>query len=228
MSNPSRSVGTTFFHMDPSPRTQSGDPRLTASEREFWRPTFIDNTPRTPENIFADTVPEGARWNGFRLHWVKIIGRGGLGLATLWEAEFEDGHRQLVVIKMDMSKNKAKMSLEASWNERYRGASHIMQAVDLNKLAEQHRHENRFRGGYDFDPNKFNVLVLEYAQYGSLLDLLIKASYYNIHFSNKVLWQIWGCCKYLKSQHVYFFNLFLSPYPFFFFFFFLLGRCSES
>jgi hypothetical protein len=197
MSNPSRSIGSTFFQRDSTTKSRGIDPRLTAAERLFWRPTFIDNTPRTPENIFDEAIPEGARWNGFRLHWIKIIGKGGLGLATLWEAEFEDRHRQLVVIKMDMSMNRAKMSLEASWHERYQGASHIMQAVDLNKLAEQHRYKNRFRDGYDFDPNKFNVLVLEYAQYGNLLDLLVKASYYNIHFSNKVLWQIWGCCKYM-------------------------------
>ncbi|GJN79356.1 hypothetical protein PLIIFM63780_002869 [Purpureocillium lilacinum] len=142
-------------------------------------------------------------WDGFHLNWVKILGQGGFGVATLWEAIFEDGTSCMVVIKMPRPKpggHTEDLRREVSWHRKYAGALHTVQVVDLNEIVRGKRYyyaqggagPPRIRGPI-FNPRHLNVSVLEYAQHGNLFDMLAKISYSTTRLSNKVLWELWEC-----------------------------------
>ncbi|KAL6877025.1 hypothetical protein J3F83DRAFT_759367 [Trichoderma novae-zelandiae] len=135
-------------------------------------------------------------WDGFRLEWVKVLGQGGFGMATLWNAIFEDHSSVKVVIKIPVRAN-ANFKSELEWHLRYAGASHVAQSLDLQAMADDVRRSiNRghmIDRGARFKPSDLDVLVLEYADRGSMFDMMNRASHFNILFSNKVLWEIWEC-----------------------------------
>ncbi|KAH0489274.1 hypothetical protein TgHK011_009713 [Trichoderma gracile] len=139
---------------------------------------------------------EMLNWDGFRLEWVKVLGEGGFGMATLWNAIFEDGSSVKAVIKIPVRSN-ANFDSELQWHLRYAGASHVTQALDLQAMADNvRRRMNRgymINRGARFNPSDLEILVLEYADRGSMFDLLNKASHFNIVFSTKALWEIWEC-----------------------------------
>ncbi|UKZ75882.1 hypothetical protein TrVFT333_003578 [Trichoderma virens FT-333] len=110
-------------------------------------------------------------WDGFRLEWIKVLGQGGFGIATLWHVIFEDHSHIKVVIKIPVRVN-ADFDSELDWHLRYGGASHVTQSLDIQAMADS---------------------VRQYAEHGSLYEMLAKASYFDISFSNKVLWEIWEC-----------------------------------
>ena len=91
---------------------------------------------------------------------------------------------------------------EVSWHRKYAGALHTVQVVDLNEIVRGKRYyyaqggagPPRIRGPI-FNPRHLNVSVLEYAQHGNLFDMLAKISYSTTRLSNKVLWELWECCK---------------------------------
>lgn len=138
-------------------------------------------------------------WDGFRLEWVKVLGQGGFGLATLWNVIFDDDSSMKVVIKIPIHMN-GSFQDELDWHLRYRSASHVTQTLDLQEIADNvRRRMNRghmINRGIRFDQKRLDVLVLEYAEHGCLFDIMAKASYFGVKFSNKVLWEIWECCKY--------------------------------
>lgn len=146
---------------------------------------------------------EMLNWDGFRLEWVKVLGEGGFGMATLWDAIFEDGSSVKAVIKIPVRAN-TNFDREMEWHLRYAGASHVTQALDLQAMADNVRRKmNRgymINRGARFIPSDLDVLVLEYADRGSMFDLMNRASHFNIVFSNKVLWEIWECREFLLSM----------------------------
>lgn len=138
----------------------------------------------------------GQRWKGFELRWKKLLRKGGNGLATLWEAEFEDGFRLPMVIKMDLDPNSAAEFLkEIKWHDRYKNASHITQRLDLETHAQQHRTDGRFDNRLDLErqirAQAQPILILEYAQHGNLRDLLSNIETHKIRPTSAAFWQIW-------------------------------------
>ncbi|KAL6816534.1 hypothetical protein J3E69DRAFT_97576 [Trichoderma sp. SZMC 28015] len=135
-------------------------------------------------------------WDGFRLEWIRVLGQGGFGIATLWHVIFEDQSSIKVVIKIPVREN-ADFDSELDWHLRYGGASHVTQALDIQAMADSVRRRiNRghmINRGARFAPTNMGVLVLEYAERGSLYDMMAKASYFHTRFSSKVLWEIWEC-----------------------------------
>ncbi|RFU74939.1 hypothetical protein TARUN_7307 [Trichoderma arundinaceum] len=144
----------------------------------------------------VDNYIDLLNWDGFRLEWIKVLGEGGFGMATLWDAIFEDQSRVKVVIKIPVRVN-ADFDSELDWHLRYGGASHVTQSLDLQAMADGVRRRIN-RGhmvgrGPRFAQTDLSVLVLEYAERGSLYEMMAKASYFGINFSNKALWEIWEC-----------------------------------
>lgn len=135
-------------------------------------------------------------WDGFRLEWIRVLGQGGFGMATLWHVIFEDQSSIKVVIKIPVRAN-ADFDSELDWHLRYGGASHVTQALDIQAMADSVR--RRINRGHMIDrgprfvQTNMDVLVLEYAERGSLYEMMAKASYFGTRFSNKVLWEIWEC-----------------------------------
>ncbi|KAK5992904.1 hypothetical protein PT974_06329 [Cladobotryum mycophilum] len=123
--------------------------------------------------------------------------RGGFGIATLWDVIYDDGSKQKVVIKIPNSGTD--ITPEAKWHWRYSGASHVVQPVHVQGNARKIRAnrpldlETDEAAGAEFRPNEENVVVLEFAEHGNFFEMMAKASYFNIHFSNRVLWEIWEC-----------------------------------
>lgn len=169
-------------------------------ERDWdWKPAqgpeqLLKRNPEMPTEVQSRSLEN--RFRGFRLHWKKVIGKGGFGLITLWEVEFEDGHREDVVFKMPKEPSE-NIYRELRWHDRYRMASVILQARDLAEEAEDHKLNGRFARGEVFDPRKENILVLEYMNRGSLHSVLQNVAIKNRMFPSTALWQLWQFCKYL-------------------------------
>ena len=183
-----------------------------------WVPEDIMQEKRDmTEEVMSKSLETGFR--GFRLHWKKIVGQGGFGLITLWEAEFEDGHREDIIIKMGLH---ADMDFfeESSWHDRYSMASRIVQTRDLAAMATQHQRAKRFARGQVFSANQEKVLVMENMRLGSLYSILQKAAIIQRHFPSNALWQLWESCKYPRSSEffaaqrgfVYTSRLLISPF----------------
>jgi hypothetical protein len=165
---------------------------------EYWNPAqgaeqLSKGNPEMPTEVQSRSLEN--RFRGFRLHWKKVIGKGGFGLITLWEVEFEDGHREDVVFKMPKEPSE-NVYRELRWHDRYSMAAAIVQARDLVEEAEDHKLNGRFARGEVFDPKKENILVLEYMNRGSLHSVLQKAAMRNSMFPSTALWQLWQFCKY--------------------------------
>lgn len=171
-------------------------------DQEFAYP-FADDYSESRSNntdqpsIVGDYI-ELFNWDGFRLEWVKVLGQGGFGMATLWNVIFEDESSIKAVIKIPIHMN-GTFRDELQWHLRYRGASHVTQSLNLQEIADNVRRrmnrEHMINRGTRFDQKRLGILVLEYADHGCLFDIMSKASYFDVHFSNKVLWEIWECCK---------------------------------
>ena len=134
---------------------------------------------------------------GFQLRWKRVLGQGGMGIATLWEAQFEDGYREEIVIKLDPRERPADLVQEWNWHRRYQDAGHIVQARDLELMAIEHSSNKDKKA--QFLMGEANVSVLEYMSHGPLIDLFTKAACLNLKFPNNALWQLWGCRKSRES-----------------------------
>lgn len=193
-----------------------------ADKRHFWEQGVVKwkdkyssgREEATPShNTVRSDVPFAVvqNWFGFQLRFVKVLGIGGFGAATLWEVEFEDRSSMLVVIKMPRVIEKNTRSgfnaqHEGKWHDRYDGAAHTVQSIDLDAIASRKRnrvlfdnHFNitllRFRSGHPLQARSRNMLVLEYACWGDLYGLVGKAYHENKVFLNRNFWQIWECCE---------------------------------
>lgn len=167
------------------------------SYRREWNPRRRRlSRPAVVRHLLASGSPK--IFDGFELHWVKVLGKGGYGVATLWEAVFEDASTMKVVVKLGLG-DEFEPDMERGWHLRYEGASHIVQAVDLAQTAADKRSAmrqsagsgGRSISGREFDASELNVLTLEYAERGSLTDLLGRKAALGFNFSDKVLWGIW-------------------------------------
>lgn len=163
-----------------------------------WEPR-TERRPRPPE--IKNFAP--GEWDGFKLEWVDKIGQGGLGYATLWRAIFEDGDTKLVVIKIDMKGNMKSAKDELKWHRKYLHASHTVQPVDLNEIVAQKRQQNPALAntirGIPFNATSHCAFVLEYAEGGSLENLIYKIAVTKDAFPKRVLWEMWDCRKYRAS-----------------------------
>ncbi|KAL7796864.1 hypothetical protein V8C37DRAFT_408315 [Trichoderma ceciliae] len=176
---------------EPEDMPQDRPLEWTFSDQYFDPRSSVTVQPRLAEN-YIDLLD----WDGFRLEWIKVLGEGGFGMATLWDAIFEDQSRVKVVIKIPVRVN-ADFDSELDWHLRYGGASHVTQSVDLQEMADGVRRRigrsYMIGRGPRFVQTDLSVLVLEYADRGSLYEMMAKASYFDIDFSNKALWEIWEC-----------------------------------
>jgi hypothetical protein len=176
-------------------------------DQEFEFPFGDDYSESHSNDIYQPSIVgnyiELFNWDGFRLEWVKILGQGGFGMATLWNVIFDDESSMKAVIKIPIHMN-GTFKDELDWHLRYRGASHVTQSLDLQEIADNVRRrmnrEYMIGRGIRFDQKQLDILVLEYAEHGCLFDIMAKASYFGVRFSNKVLWEIWECCKFLSIQ----------------------------
>lgn len=148
------------------------------------------------------------RWKGYELRWKRLLAKGGFGITTLWEAEFENSITMLVVIKFMRSRaDEGPLSFEeeGKWHDRYRHASHTVQRLDLFAIAEQNVTDGRFfRDGGDMTQALKaagnQVLILEYAEFGSLLDITQRAKSHEQPFPAGALWQLWESRKSSPSR----------------------------
>ncbi|PHH67108.1 hypothetical protein CDD81_4503 [Ophiocordyceps australis] len=150
-------------------------------------------------------IPQGRTWDGLKLHWIKVLGTGGSGIATLWEAVFENGERLKVVIKMAIDDSVYFDSRrQLGWHQRYGRSRHTVRALDLPMMIAMRRmpptvgSDAKFQLPSLYKPESFNdarlnVLTLEYMDQGSLYEMMVLASRKGIRFSNKVLWEMWEC-----------------------------------
>ncbi|KAI9171848.1 hypothetical protein HJFPF1_01339 [Paramyrothecium foliicola] len=142
-------------------------------------------------------------WDGFELAFLKVVGSGGYGLATLWEVTFEDDSRLKVVMKSNQeSDGPFEPSMEAAWHNRYRNAAHTVQIVDLAarvvKVRAALTQANlpwKIRGNerVTFVPELQQVMVLEYAEHGSLYHCAARIHNNIPKIPDKQLWQLWEC-----------------------------------
>lgn len=164
-----------------------------------WKPR-TERRPREPD--IKDFAP--GEWDGFKLEWVDKIGHGGLGYATLWRAIFEDGDTKLVVIKIDIKGNIKSAKDELKWHRKYLHASHTVQPVDLNEIVAQKRQQNPAVAntirGIPFKATSHGAFVLEYAEGGSLENLIHKITVTKEALPKRVLWEMWDCRTYYASN----------------------------
>lgn len=154
-------------------------------------------------SVVDDILNSSNNWNGFELEWVDMLGEGGFGLATLWEATFEDGERLKIVIKMGRPGSDFRADSESDWHREYSHSEHTVQLVDLPAIVAKKRAQNPGQQrilGTDFVPEDHNIMVLEYARFGSLSALASKLSTEHITIPTRILWDIWDCRKYLPSR----------------------------
>jgi hypothetical protein len=167
--------------------------------------------------VFArcDPVPskqEPVAYDGLDLKWITDLGKGGFGVASLWEASFDDGHTMKVVIKRPVDSRAAGKAFddERRWHDRYRGAVNITQSLDLAHLAKEHqtnppKQRENSQGKYEDK----NTLVLEYMEHDNLGQMNHNLAYVKAKgwqgekvWPNGALWQLFACCKYLHpSEH---------------------------
>lgn len=160
-------------------------------------------------------------WKGFEMEFKRAIGKGGHGMATLWNITFENGQQMPLVLKLGeyaghwrtpwTSEQKhvaeqyaGNFAIERRWHQRYRHASNICQMPDINALARQYRTDGRLDRGHDFMANDSlnhrQYIGLEYAPHGDLRTLLQRAVTSHLNFPNEALWQMWESCKCFLSQ----------------------------
>ncbi|KAH6885830.1 hypothetical protein B0T10DRAFT_608262 [Thelonectria olida] len=169
------------------------EPRFREIELVDQPDKFSDDEVR---NLFYHT-----EWKGFRLEFIKILGAGGFGAATLWNVDFEGGISRKVVIKIPTTEEFDPAN-ETAWHNRYAGSQHTVQIVNLDQLAQQATDEFRtnhprktlkYNRGIEFNPLRQKAMVLEYMCHGDLFGILKKASEQNVQFPDRALWGIWEC-----------------------------------
>jgi hypothetical protein len=144
------------------------------------------------------------RWKGFELRWKKLLGKGGCGVATLWEVEFEDGHRMPIVLKINTEMDVADFRKEIEWHDHYKHASNIVQRLNLSELSREHRIDGRFDNRQDLEElmakSAHPVLIIEYAQHGCLLDVLENIQPHAVRWTAAALWQLWEQRQFTQSS----------------------------
>ncbi|KAF4981242.1 hypothetical protein FZEAL_2930 [Fusarium zealandicum] len=195
--------------------------RSLISQREIWdhirfygdddheKAIIVDYANEADPQKKAHTVPPfeakqglaDVQWIGFKLQFIKVLAAGGHGYVALWRVWFEDGSSRKVVIKRGLY-NWFKAEDEASFHQRYDGADHTTQIVNLNdqalKIQDDFRRKNpltplKYRNGSSFDAEEMNLIVFEFLDYGDMHSILTKAAHKKEQFSAKALWGIWEC-----------------------------------
>lgn len=191
--------------LDTLRRVPPPDPKLSHLDEFAWprQGDWTQATTREKKDVEIENhIPDG-HWEGFKLTWVDCIGTGGYGLATLWRVTFEDGEKRLVVMKMEKFDRPGRFNAqdESRWHLEYEGSSHTVQVVDLMKIVEQKRKTTAPKiHGERFMPHKLNVLVLEYAEGGSLYSLMSRVDATRVIVPKPVLQEMWDCREY-TSPH---------------------------
>lgn len=148
---------------------------------------------------------EPLAYDGLDLTFIKDLGKGGFGIASLWEASFDDGHKMKVVIKRPLHKGWVTKAFEdeRQWHHRYRKSENITQSLDLAQIAKTHqtnppKKRVNSKGKY----KDKNTLVLEYMEHDNLGQLNHNLAYIKSKtpqgkvWPNAALWRLFGCCKY--------------------------------
>ncbi|KPM43332.1 hypothetical protein AK830_g3173 [Neonectria ditissima] len=182
-------------------RTHGPDKNHTAPE-EYKFYYVGDRTLR--DDLTDDRVRKvfpNKKFQGFTPEFIKILGAGGFGAATLWRIHFEGGVTRNVVIKISVSDG-FDADEERFWHMRYGGSRHTVQLFDLAKYASMTRDTFKYKNpraplkyaeGSIFEDKVVNGIILEHMNRGDLVSVLRKASSHLPCFPNRVLWGIWTC-----------------------------------
>ncbi|KFA74085.1 hypothetical protein S40288_03820 [Stachybotrys chartarum IBT 40288] len=129
------------------------------------------------------------------LKYQGILGQGGFGFVTRWRATFADGTGLDFALKsgpnFDLTYNAAG---ERWWHDRYKGATHTVQTVDLEAIAAEKRERagvGRAQGVESFNPLRYNALFLEFADQGDFESIVAKIHHDGILVTNRIAWHIW-------------------------------------
>ncbi|KAH8778629.1 hypothetical protein F5883DRAFT_517472 [Diaporthe sp. PMI_573] len=137
---------------------------------------------------------------GFRL--LKILGKGGFGMACLFEMTDVNGDKHKIVVKAGTGTD---LDRERIWLRRLAGARHILQQQVVRGLPQPGSIEPTPRGMLnifggnppEFIQQVFNLnptmLGLEFMKYGDLFSLLQKAGSHQKTWKSQELWYIWHC-----------------------------------
>lgn len=147
-------------------------------------------------NLFA-----GELFQGMEFQFVKALGVGGFGVATLWNVQMEGDVSHKVVIKVGVHRSFNPMK-EEKWHLRYWGSKNTVQVLDLASMArkatESFQAANpdkplKYTQGEEWSLDDRPIMILEYACHGDFLDLLQKAGKRNVTFGDRALWGMWEC-----------------------------------
>lgn len=166
---------------------------------------FRNKAPNRVTDDVAKGMFDGVDFKGVQFEFIKILGGGGYGVATLWNVHLEGGIFNTVVIKFGLSDHFDPMD-EEYWHKRYHGSIHTVQIVDIDFLAEFVRDQFttqrpgealQYDRGVQFKTVDSDSIVLEYMCHGDLSRFLFKASAQRKLFPNRVLWGMWECSTFI-------------------------------
>lgn len=140
-------------------------------------------------------------YDKFKLTWLKELGKGGFGVAALYQVDFEDGFTMQVVIKRPVRESAFAFKDERRWHQKYQGAKNITQSLDLNKIAKDHSKTSYLSAAFGKKYDHSDNIVLDYMEHGSLGQLNHNLAYLENHvkWSNHALWQLFSGCKYTQT-----------------------------
>lgn len=139
-------------------------------------------------------------WEGFEIEDGQIIGVGGFGVVMKARVTYTNGIQRMVVFKISKTpgaNDAEELAAEREFNERYRGAAHTVQLLDLVAEAEENQ-GNAFTQDETkaFDEAELGVLVLEYAPCKDLYHIVQLIVRHKLEIPDSVLWNFWLCCGY--------------------------------
>lgn len=148
-----------------------------------------------PPNDYFREFKKHNTFAHLELKYQGILGQGGFGLVTRWRATFADDTGLDFALKSGPNFNLTYNAAgERWWHDRYKGATHTVQTVDLEAIAAEKRERagvGRARGVESFNPLRYNALFLEFADQGDFESIVAKIHHGGILVTNRIAWHIW-------------------------------------
>ncbi|KAL2290294.1 hypothetical protein FJTKL_00738 [Diaporthe vaccinii] len=190
---------------EPRPNVPQAPPLRVNQQRIRWRQSRRED-PRNLRQYVAEVqngkyqIMNFMRPLGFRL--LKILGKGGFGMACLFEMTDVDGKKHKIVVKAGTGRD---LQRERTCLRRLAGARHILQQQMLRGLPQPESIEptppgvrNIFGGNPpELVQGMFNMspalLGLEFMKHGDVHNLTRKAGSHPKTWRSQELWLIWHC-----------------------------------
>ncbi|KAK0384202.1 hypothetical protein NLU13_8290 [Sarocladium strictum] len=183
-------------------RFDKGDDPASATNKAFPGKQPRSHSPlqegETAHTKLKDLVHPKTQYDGVRFHFDSIIGRGGNGMVLAMTAEFFDGDKRKLAVKIPRRQgNEAGLCAERKWHQQYQGATHTVQHVDISEIVRSKK-----KGGDDqthpddtvpFDEQALGILVLERADHGNLWTFMNSVVRQKVQIPDQVLWSLWLC-----------------------------------